>query len=175
MITIFWDLDGVLADYDSYWDDTKKFNRERFKKEVLENNMFEELKILVNGCGLYLDVREYLTVNKIPYNCQILSSLGSPNDETLAQEVARQKTAWINSKFGTAFTNLNFTKHKGIKKQFATPTSILIDDTEQNIFDFNENYGHGILYNSDMDNQTTLKRVIDAIDIVKDKIERKIY
>ena len=72
MITIFWDLDGVLADYDSYWDDTKKFNRERFKKEVLENNMFEELKILVNGCGLYLDVREYLTVNKIP--CCFLSS-----------------------------------------------------------------------------------------------------
>lgn len=175
MITIFYDLDGVLADYDSYWNDSKKFNRERFKKEVLQNNMFEELQTLNSGCTLLLDIRDYLINNKIKYNFQVLSSLGSPNDEVLAQEVARQKSSWIDSRFTSLFSNLNFTKHKGIKKQFATPTSILIDDTEQNIFDFNECHGHGILFNNDMDYDTILKQVIDTIDIVHAKTLRKIY
>ena len=48
-------------------------------------------------------------------------------------------------------------------------------NTENNVYDFNECHGYGILFNNDMDFNTILKEVTDTIDIVQGKIQRKIY
>lgn len=175
MITIFWDLDGLLCDYDSYWGSDKTFNRDRFKSEVMDNKMFENLELLKSGADLLWAVGAYLRENLIDYNFQILSSLGAPNDKELAMEASRQKEVWINWFFKSQFTNLNFVEQKGKKKRFATPTSILIDDTNENVWDFDECHGHGILFNDDMNFNTIFKEVCDTIDLVNNNIKRKIY
>ena len=69
----------------------------------------------------------------------------------------------------------NLLEVKGLKKYFATPTTILIDDTENNVWDFNECHGHGILFNSQMDYETIKQEVFDKIDLVNNMIERGIY
>ena len=175
MITIYFDLDGLLCDYDSYWGSDKTFDRIRFKSEVMDNKMFEKLRPLSTGFDLFWGVHDYLIDNRIEYNFQILSSLGAPNDIELAEEAARQKAEWVRGYFGNFIGNLNFCSHKGTKKYFATPNSILLDDTNENVYDFNECHGYGILFNNDMDFNTILKEVTDTIDIVQGKIERKIY
>lgn len=179
MITIFWDLDNVLCDYDIYWGSDKTFDRNRFKSEVIDNKMFEKLLPLSAGIDLLWGVYDYLQVNKIEYNFQILSSLGAPNDNELAEEVSRQKELWINYHLrdyvGSYVLNLNFVEQKSKKKRFATPTSILIDDTQKNVLDFVKCHGQGILFNANTEYYTILKEVCDTIDLVYDKIERKIY
>lgn len=175
MITIFYDLDGMLCDYDSYWGFDKTFNKSRFKSEVMDNKMFEKLLPLDKGCDLFWGMYDYLKYNKIQYNFQILSSLGAPNDMELAVEAARQKEIWVRRNFGDCIGNLNFVEQKGKKKRFATPTSILLDDTQQNVWDFNECHGHGILFNNDMDCDTVFTEVVNTIDLVNNNIKRKIY
>lgn len=175
MITIFWDLDGLLCDYDSYWGSDKTFNKEKFKLLVMEHQMFEKLLPLAKGVDLFLGVYDYLKDNNIKYNFEILSSLGSPNDKELAEEVARQKAVWVRRHFADSIGNLNFVEQKGKKKRFATPTSILIDDTNQNIWDFDECHGHGILYNNNMDYKTIKQKVFCTIDLVNNMSRRGIY
>lgn len=175
MITIFWDLDNVLADYDSYWGSDKTFNRVKFREEVMNNMMFQNLIPLSSGVDLFWNINTYLQDNNIEYNLQILSSLGAPNDKELAEEAARQKTVWVRKYFGDFIGNLNFCSHKGRKKWFATPTTILLDDVDQNIYDFNECNGHGILFNHKMDYETVKQEVFSTIDLVNNMIKRGIY
>lgn len=175
MITIQFDMDGCLVDYDSYWGTDKTFNRDKFKHEVMNNKMFENLLPLEKGVNLFWDIRRYCSMESIDVNFQILSSLGSPKDIELAEEACRQKTEWVRGYFGDFIGNLNFVEHKGKKKHFATPTTILIDDTENNVWDFNECHGHGILFNSQMDYETIKQEVFCTIDLVNNMIERGIY
>ena len=169
------DLDGLLCDYDSYWGSDKTFDKIRFKSEVMDNKMFEKLRPLSTGVDLFWGMHDYLIDNRIEYNFQILSSLGAPNDIELAEEAARQKAVWVGRYFGNFIGKLNFTKHKGTKKYFATPNSILLDDTNENVYDFNECHGYGILFNNDMDFDTVFKEVRDTIDKVQQKINIGIY
>lgn len=175
MITINFDLDGVLCDYDTYWGSDKTFNKARFHSEIMDNKMFEKLLPMMNGFELFWGIKEYLSDNKIEYNFQILSSLGSPNDMEVAKEATRQKELWVRRYLGEFVGNLNFVEHKGKKKWFATPTSILIDDTNENVQQFIENHGHGILFNNDMDFDSILKQVLFTIDLINYKIQRKVY
>lgn len=175
MITIFWDLDNVLTDYHSYWGSDKTFNKSRFKTEVMDKGMFENIAPLRSGVELFWSMDNYLKDNNIEYNFQILSSLGSPNDIELTEEAARQKELWVRRYFGDFIGNLNFVEQKGKKKRFATPTSILIDDINENVWNFTECHGHGILFSDDMCRETIFKEVCDTINLVNDKIKRKIY
>ena len=164
MINIYWDLDGLLADFNTYWGDDKTFDKERFKKEVLENNMFNKLEVLEKSRKLLIDISNYCMKNSVEYNFQVLGSLGSPNDDELANKIIQQKTDWIAKHFTNVFSNLNFVKRKGLKKLYATNNSLLIDDTADNVNDFIENNGKAYLWN---DNISYEMQLCDILLIIK--------
>jgi hypothetical protein len=169
------DMDGVLCDYNSYWGSDKTFDKVRFKSEVINNKMFENLQPLVNGFKLLKSISDYSSDNKIYIDFQILSSLGSPDDYNLAIEVARQKKAWITKYFYNCIKNINLVEHKGKKKWFATPTTILIDDTNQNVKEFIENHGNSILIDFNIEYEMLKESIFRGIDKIQQKINIGIY
>lgn len=143
MIKVYFDLDGVLADFDAKTSMNGKFSSAVFRREVMEEKIFENLEPMLSGFKLLKELE------KFDVTIEILSSLGSPHSEDMQLEVAEQKKAWL-ANYGLGHLTANFVTHKGKKKLFATPHSILIDDTIQNIYDWNENGGLGMFYINDM-------------------------
>lgn len=144
MITVLFDMDQVVCDFDSYYEGA--FDKVKFRNLVMNEKMFEKLGWTPNGLKFFNAVHTELEDSYLDYNIQFLSSLGSPVDKELQLESARQKLVWLKNN-GLDEYHANFPVHKGLKKRFATPNSILVDDIAQNIFDFNEHFGHGLLYN----------------------------
>ena len=72
---------------------------------------------------------------------EILSSSGGERFHT---EVQKQKNVWLKSK-GIDYP-VNIVPGRKFKSDYATPTTILIDDTEDIIVNFNAAGGIGILH-----------------------------
>ena len=144
MINIFVDMDSVICDfYSSY--PTKVFDKEIFEREVVENKIFEKLDWEPNGKALIAELVNIQENSDGEINIEMLSSLGSTKLD-VATEAARHKTKWLKD-HGIKFKP-NFVMHKGLKKWYASPNSILIDDSAQNIWDFAEHKGSIVLYDS---------------------------
>lgn len=142
MVTIFLDMDGVLCDFKTSYKKhflSDEFDRDSFDKFV-EINGFQLLDNMPNAIRLLQEVQSLQYENN-NINVEILSSIGN---SPYIDKVCEQKRNWLDSR-GIQW-KANFVQHKGLKKFFATPNSILIDDTKQNIYDFNEHTGVGIYY-----------------------------
>jgi len=156
MSSIFLDMDGVIADFDSSYrnifgvncrDDPKRKNWNTF---ILKHNGFENLEMMSDGEELI----EHLRSLKVPIT--ILSCAGKL--ETYA-EVSHQKTAWLKKK-GLDDLPRIFTHTKSGKADHATPTSILIDDSIQCIEPFIKAGGKGILHTSTLTTIEELGQII---------------
>lgn len=141
MITVFVDMDGVLCDFEKSYP-IKVFDKAIFENQIMEHKIFEKLEWEPNGERLILELN---ALSDRGINIELLSSLGSTKAE-VAKECAKQKTKWLLDR-GIKFKR-NFVVHKGLKKHFANPNSILIDDTDQNIWDFAEHAGMVVHYKS---------------------------
>jgi len=138
------DLDGVICDFDKRYKELygmepreaekeKKFDR--FFDEFIEKQNFATLDLMPGA----LDLINYLRRLQVP--TEILSSTANENRY---DEISRQKTQWLKDhqiEFKT-----NFVPGKRLKCQFATPESIIIDDTESVIRQWKEAGGIGILH-----------------------------
>jgi 5'(3')-deoxyribonucleotidase len=139
-ITLYLDMDGVLADFHKEYIkyDPDKSDRKKFRASVLQNNIFEKLDYMP-------DTQELLNhVSKLNgVNIEILTSMGT--HEPIQGAAARmQKQKWLNAH--NIPYKANFVRNKAEKAQYATPTSILIDDSPGCISPFIEKGGHGILH-----------------------------
>jgi hypothetical protein len=137
-------MDGVISDFDKAFG-TTKFDSKLFTKRIYEDKIFETLDWMFNGGDFLIFVQEQQA--KYGFDVEILSSLGTPNNTEQQNEVAKQKTIWLHER--NINIKQNYVTHKGKKKLFATPKSILVDDTQQNVYDFNEESGHAFLYEYD--------------------------
>lgn len=152
MITIYSDLDGVIFDFMTpykkllgEWEVAQK--DKNFTSAVYDHKIFETLELLPHARNYLKMLDEY---TEYPFiNVEILSSTASAKDVEQQKEVVRQKNLCL-LKYGIPYRG-NFTIHKGIKKQFATPKSILIDDLAINVKEFTDAGGYGILYEDGMD------------------------
>ena len=152
---IYLDLDGVIANFTKRYkevygvDPDSKRGRKDFNDNFgnfIKTKQFETLELLPDASLLI----EYLKNQELPV--EILSSTGRPENH---EEVSRQKTVWLCA-HGIPFKG-NFVPGKELKKNFASPTSLIIDDTLSVIDDWKEAGGPAIHHKNARDTIVMLK------------------
>ena len=142
MITVYLDMDGVLADffkeYTKY--DPNMSDRKKFRSAVKEHNIFEKLDFLPDTQEL---LNHAAKLHAHGVDVQILTSMGT-FEPTQAMMAKTQKLNWL-QKHGITY-RANFVHCKKEKAEYATPTSILVDDSPGCIGPFIEAGGFGILH-----------------------------
>jgi len=152
MITLYLDMDGVLADFNKEYlqYDPLKEDRKKFRSAVMEHKIFEKLDFMPNAQELLNHVSRLQGIN-----IEILTSMGT-HDTNQAYEAKSQKLKWLD-KWNIPY-KANFVHDKIGKAKFAGSTSILIDDSIGCIAPYIEAGGHGILHV----NATDSIRILDS-------------
>lgn len=140
MITLYLDMDGVLANFDKKYRelDPHKDDKIRFRDAVMIHRIFEDLEFMPDTQELLNHVSRLRGIN-----IEILTSMGT-FDTTRGTQAKMQKMHWLAKK--NIPYKANFVRTKAEKAQYATPESILIDDSVGCINPFIAKGGHGILH-----------------------------
>lgn len=153
---IYLDMDGVLADFATVYHlqyQSLEYDRKRFYSAVTDFRIFEKLEFLPDTQELLDHIRGLGD----SVHVEILTSCGTHNP-FVAKEAARQKTAWLKA-MGINYKP-NFVHNKKEKSQYATPNSILIDDSIGCIEPFNEAGGIGILHHNAKETIMSLSNIL---------------
>ena len=157
MITLYLDMDGVLCNFDKAYRvyDPEKSDRKRFRQAVMDYHIFEDLEFMP-------DAQELLNyVCKLDdIQIEILTSMGT-FDVLQGNAAKYQKMRWLD-KHNIPY-KANFVRNKEEKAKYATPTSILVDDSIGCIKPFNAAGGHGILHLKSVDTIAQISNVIRGI------------
>jgi len=141
-------MDGVICDFykryiGMYGVVPSEVSKKEFDlhfKDFIETRQFATLDLMPDAMVLV----DFLKGLSVP--TEILSST---SNESRHNEISEQKIEWLKNHHIDFKPNL--VPGKRLKKTYASPTTILIDDTPQNIDQWRLNGGIGILY----DNVTT--------------------
>jgi hypothetical protein len=151
-------MDGVIADFTKRY--VEKFGENPDSSRSRKNFGPNFVKFIEDGEFGKLDpmpdmnlLLQYLNSLNIPK--EILSSTARPENHSL---IAPQKQMWLN-KHGIAYTG-NFVPGKQHKAKYATPTSVLIDDTPSVIEAWNKAGGIGILHTDAVSTIAMLKMYV---------------
>ena len=151
---IYLDMDGVLCDFEKryiqLYNEYPKAARKRklFSEnwhDFVKTNQFEKLDYFPGA----LRLMKY--VNSLDIPVEILSSSGG---KTYHSEVERQKIKWL--KDHNIRYKPNIVDGRRAKAQYATPSTILIDDTPEVIKFFEDAVGIGILHKNFEDTKNIL-------------------
>jgi hypothetical protein len=156
---LYLDMDGVLCNFEKRFTelygedalgsrDRKNFTT-NWPNFIMDGN-FENLEWFPGGKEL-LDFIQ----NETDWEVEILSSSGG---EKFHSEVAAQKVMWLCDK-GIPY-KANIVPGRKHKTAYATPETILIDDTEDIIVNFNAAGGLGILHKDINDTLAKLRTLL---------------
>ena len=158
LMTLYLDMDGVLADfYKEYMKiDPEKADRKKFRDAVMEYHIFEKLDFLPDTQKL-LDFVTTLENTKI----EILTSMGT-FDYHQGTEARRQKLNWLSAH--NINYHANFVNSKEEKAQYAGMNCILVDDSVGCIDPFVVRGGIGILHTSA---DKTIEELTEIYDVLR--------
>ena len=151
---IYLDMDGVLCDfekkYEELYKESPKATRER---KLFSNNWhdFVNTKQFENLVYFPGALRLMKYVNSLNIPVEILSSSGG---KTYHSEVEQQKIKWL--KMHNIHYKSNIVEGRRAKAKYATPTTVLIDDTPEVIKFFEDAGGIGILHKNFEDTKNIL-------------------
>lgn len=139
-VTLYLDMDGVLADFHKAYLklDPKMEDRKKFRSSVMDYKIFEDLDFMPDAQELLNHVAKLHGVR-----VEILTSVGT-HDPFQGAEAKRQKLVWL-AKHNINYPP-NFVQDKQQKGKYANESSILIDDSVGCITAFTAGNGHGILH-----------------------------
>jgi hypothetical protein len=142
--TIYIDMDGVIADFSKRYKEKFHVTPEETRNNKEFNNYFD--KFISDGefstLDLMPDATELLNfVSELDTPKEILSSTARPQNHGM---IAPQKQMWLNKH--NIHYKANFVPGKSLKYKYATSNSIIIDDTQSVIDDWNKAGGIGILH-----------------------------
>ena len=151
MITLYLDMDGVLADFNKEYSklNPKLEDRKKFRWSDMEHKIFEKLDFMPDAQELLNHVSKLQTVK-----IEILTLMG--NESQQANEAKIQKLRWLDA--ANIPYKANFVHSKEEKAKYADKRSILIDDSAGCIGPFIDAGGHGILHT----NSSETIRILDA-------------
>lgn len=139
---IYVDMDGVIADFYKRYKEMFNIDPDdaRYKAQFngnfphfIETEQFATLDLMPDAREL-LDFLDVLVINK-----EILSSTARPENQAA---ISMQKARWLATH--NIIYKTNFVPGKQHKYKFATPNSIIIDDTRSVIEDWTKAGGIGI-------------------------------
>lgn len=173
MITIYFDIDGVLANYISAY-------RKAFKEKVSASTYSHDKNLFLE----FVKKEGFRTLTKLDHadalvsavskmaeesnsKIEILGSLGNIHYDYIS-EIVSQKKEWVKSSFNVNW-HMNFVLHKGLKKRFATPNALLIDDTLVNVEEFRSEGGLAVHYRPQNHNNDLelIRSALAALEINK--------
>ena len=157
-ITLYLDMDGVLCNFEkAYRKITEKREKDHkyFREAVMTYKIFEDLEFMPDAQELLNHVSGIFNVN-----IEILTSLGT-FDTTQGNAAKYQKMDWL--KNNNIPYRPNFVRSKEEKSMYASPTSILIDDSIGCVKPFEFEGGHAILHKNSKDTIKELTMVIEQI------------
>lgn len=161
---IYFDMDGVLVDFDSVRPDTSDFNhpseelspemrtaKKQFWRDIeQQENFWRDIPVMVNAEHL-------LSVAKSVGEIFILSKTPSAKHFITGQKyvdfVADEKRKWALKNFGNFFDGKHIIICTGNKGELVKPSSedILVDDRRENIVEWESCGGRGILFVNALD------------------------
>lgn len=169
MINIYIDMDGVVCNFEQGFHAVYGEWSHEHVEDFLSQKGFENLQPYQGVYQLHNMLVELTNpIYKGLINIEFLSSMGNHYNP----EIYHQKRKWLN-KFGFENVRLITVYHKGLKKRFASPSSLLLDDTKQNIYDFSEEHGHAMLIDKKVG--ITNKNMEDVIDWIINQLKTNEY
>ena len=160
---IFFDMDGVLADFDSgvetFCGIMNHSQAESTKEE--ENTLWDairkvehfyyKLDVLPGACDMFKEI--YDTYGD---HCEILT--GIPKPERGMPDAAEDKVRWVR-KYLSDTMKVNTVRKKEKKNYCTGEDCVLIDDLEENIIAWKKSGGTGILFESPEQVLVEIKRI----------------
>jgi hypothetical protein len=155
---IYVDMDGVIADFYKRYQEMFNISPDdgRYKKQFsgnfpkfIETQQFATLDLMPDARDL-INFLDNQVITK-----EILSSTARPENDAA---ISMQKARWLATH--NIIYKTNFVPGKQHKYKFATPNSIIIDDTKSVIDDWNKAGGIGILHTDAISTISKLKMYI---------------
>ena len=153
-------MDGVIADFAKRYKEMHKISPAEADKKKQFGQFFNEF--IKSGefatLDLMPDAKQLLTfLNTTDVPVEILSSTARPDNHV---SISRQKTIWLD-RHGIKYP-ANFVPGKALKYKFATPDSIIIDDTQSVIDDWKKAGGVAIHHTDALTTIASLSTLLEC-------------
>jgi hypothetical protein len=149
MLTVYFDMDGVLTDYDGQLAFEASVTRELLVADRSFRRAFENARKQRLGPAHYMNIppndlegfRSFIRELSKRYSCEILTSYGDPAPSEGGCAAHEGKVAWLNQHYGDLLRDQIIQRFNGVsscvqKGFFGRPDAFLIDDQEDNIASF---------------------------------------